>query len=293
MNPESISQPQEESNDYDALYEEAQNLVVDVPEGLPGGNSRADFEERINDAVDAAELLTVISRIKDFKARRAGILHTSFTGSTYLLEHPEEFSEVKSAVDAVREYSDNPKNSLGRGNIAEVYLNPNFEHVCAKIIHNMGEYRKQNSVALETGYLEDLAALDVDGVRTPHPYGYIEDINLRGIVMERLRAVSIDHLALGRRSILEPKEVDPQAIMKKIVRYLDAIHDLKIYHGDLHSGNIMISIDPPHHPYIIDFGLAKKVYFSEELRGEPEHDKSFLGEVGSKLRTWRANLDRY
>ncbi len=269
-------------------YDDAYRLLEDLPTGLPAGE---DLRSRVDIALPE-ELPEIIKRIHDIRDQRAAILHKTFIGSRYLQAHPEEFTEVRHAVDAVREYSDNQSNRLGSGRVAEVYKNPNFSHVCAKVVRNMTRYRTENSVDVETGFLEDLADLNVDGARTPHPYGFIEDINLRAIVMERLHAISVDDLTSRRAHILFSEEFDPARFVGTLSRYVEAMHDLGIYHGDLHEGNVMVSINAPHTPYVIDFGLSKKIYFSEEVKDEPEKDRRFLPQISAKLKAWRENIDK-
>lgn len=151
---------------------------------------------------------------------------------------------------------------IGVGNNAIVYSLTGFDSFCVKKIN---KYPKVviNSLDEEAEFQQEVFNL---GIPTPRYFKKLRHKETRQeyMVMER-----IDGFSLG--DILENPEDDKfssilqnynhEYFFKKLTSMIQTLHENKIYHRDLHSGNIMITKDGE--PIIIDWGAASKEYLTD------------------------------
>jgi serine/threonine protein kinase len=118
----------------------------------------------------------------------------------------------------------------------------------------------------EASYLSRARAVDPEGpVKIPRPDARME---IRGkeegdgfevtddfevLLMETMDAVSVDDLITKRE--LPPEGFDHERFCLEIQAFLDSMHSDRLYHRDLHAGNVMIERGTGR-PVIIDFGRS-------------------------------------
>lgn len=153
---------------------------------------------------------------------------------------------------------------LGSGQTADVftYRSPFFqERVCCKII-NKDRQKPINDLETEFDILQRAREA---GVRVPKPLAHIRDSkkNKEYLLMQRIRGRTLtEYFNSPQRKFFLKEEY--HAWRTELARMIKLLHNANIYHRDLHIGNVMIG-DDAGELYIIDFGQAKQVIFSEEM----------------------------
>jgi serine/threonine protein kinase len=154
---------------------------------------------------------------------------------------------------------------LGDGRTASVCFCGANNELCLKI------YKKPEQItevsfylppAKEKDFLDDLKNLGTR-VRVPDALAVFEsdsgDKNF--LAMETLPAVSIDDVLQGRAEL--PEKFDLVSFQKDLIDFIEKMHQQRIYHRDLHEGNIMID-KMTGQAYVIDFGAATEFYGEAE-----------------------------
>lgn len=182
-------------------------------------------------------------------------------------------------------------NELGYGNAAYVYDSSIETNLCIKRIRQeeIKKYPYMNTLEEESQFLVDVASLveEGDDIIVPEPALFIHSEKIETITQKNLRGELVtfpkrireDVLAMDRingssfEDILNPKEekfrkelpenFDYKIFFEKLKKFIIKMNEKGIYHQDLHAGNIMIDFETGN-PVIIDFGLAKKRFSSEE-----------------------------
>lgn len=90
---------------------------------------------------------------------------------------------------------------------------------------------------------------------------------IHGLYFARMQY--IDGISLSDFLLGVPEFLYRYIILKKILNTVQAVYDMGLYHGDLHSGNILIA---DNEPYIIDFGTS---IFSGKIDSQ-ERDCEYL-----------------
>ncbi len=167
---------------------------------------------------------------------------------------------------------------VGRGSIAKVVslkIPEGHKMLCAKFTDTDRKFGTinyseklnvspfHNDVKAEAGFLDDLQMVD-SAVSVPEPYYFFEK-KFTGaepegqeriksfLVMEQLNAVSFDDVFEGRSEL--PETFSPDDFFRQLDDFIAAMHSRKVYHRDLHEGNVMIDI-PSGRPRVVDFGSA-------------------------------------
>ena len=188
--------------------------------------------------------------------------------------------EEKRAVDYLKHLSSvmqNGDNFLDNGGAARVYTLPNQSSSCFKVMKNRhkaadsSRYDLGVSPAQEFSFLEKVRGLEEEGCRAPVAEMCIESGDSAVIVMERLNAVSLQHIINGKHDL--PEGFDYDRFFSALEKYIDALHKQKrIVHKDLHARNVMVDSDTGL-PYVIDFGRSRStVKDSEEIAEIHEED---------------------
>jgi len=162
-------------------------------------------------------------------------------------------SESSAIVERIKKKINDPKNSLGKGNVAEVFMLG--ELYCCKYIYNLKLHSKQNDISDEISIQNDAAKIDPSGpVRVPMPH-YKRIVNGHPVfVMERINGLTLRE-AVEKNEL--PDNFDPESFFKSLADFIKKMNDQGIHHRDIHPGNVMIDWKTGN-PVIIDFGLSKR-----------------------------------
>jgi serine/threonine protein kinase len=169
----------------------------------------------------------------------------------------------------IAELIKNFDSKLGEGQTAEVHALESDEDLCCKII-NIAEGTAEvpfNPPALEMRFLAKLTGLT--DARVPKPHCAVScdsqvirealdfKFGMKLLFMEKLNAVSVRDVLRKREKM--PAGFDYPTFFSKLSAFLEKMHDLRVYHRDLHDGNIMIDRETGE-PYVIDFGSAAESF---------------------------------
>ncbi len=183
------------------------------------------------------------------------------TGEGRHFEVIKRFLEQKNedAILECLETMDKKKKSISVGKNAEVFAvedEPMFENLCVKKVAKLPKV-KINGIESEFEFQEEVNNI---GIRTPRNIMVVRNTDTREefIIMERIKGHSIGDITDLRSNIFVKDTYNHEAFFKELKEMVDKMHERRIYHRDLHSGNVMIGDDG--HPVIIDFGAATYGY---------------------------------
>lgn len=182
---------------------------------------------------------------------------------------------IKGHQEEIDELLNDTEKGLGEGRTARVCF-LNNEEVCIKIYKKPIEIKDVDFYLpprKEKDFQDNLRFINTK-TRVPKVYACYEN-NEDGhsfLMMETLKAVSIDDILEGRAKL--PENFDLDLFEKELEYFIEMMHKNNIYHRDLHEGNIMIDNETGL-PYVIDFGAASK-FVGHIERGErgPYHQRS-------------------
>lgn len=141
---------------------------------------------------------------------------------------------------------------IGAGKTANVCVLENYPSRCYKII-NKKEGLK-NRAAREAEFLDELAK---KGISVPRPICSVQSEENDYIIMEKIDGYSIEQIINNDMLDFFPDDFNFEKFFKNLKSEINKMHDLDIYHGDLHFGNIMIRIVSGEAiPVLIDFGSS-------------------------------------
>ncbi len=161
--------------------------------------------------------------------------------------------------------------SLGLGRTAEVFGSESDTRICYKVIHSREYY--VNDVEKEGEFLSEVSEIQADGVRTPKPFYSVKYGEYHALVMERLDAVSVQDILDKKASL--PVNFNFADFFKRLSSFLKEMNSQKIYHRDIHTGNVMIDNNTGR-PCVIDFGCSKRARLGSE---DPYKKEGKMGNV--------------
>ncbi len=180
------------------------------------------------------------------------------------------------------EYIKLNQQELGKGRAAAVIVFPNKEY-CVKAVFDKSLEFSYNDIYMEHEMQEE--ARDA-GVRTPKVIASaVSESKDPYLIMEEIDGFSLRAIIDGNKKL--PDGFDEEKFWKDLDLEIKKLHDAKIYHRDLHAGNIMIDYETCL-PVIIDYGHAKHKYGQEDIYLEEnyplpnEHTKFKSDEVRAK-----------
>ncbi len=218
----------------------------------------------------------------------------SQSGKYYL--NQEIMKEITENLVKIRERVETLKNKaenfLGKGSVAEVYSSGRNGKTCFKLIFNFNEYQKGNDLEEEMNFLDEVVQLgEIAGVRVPMPFYFWTEKEFCFLVMEKLEAVSLEDVFKRKASL--PDNFNEEDFFKSLEEFVKTLHEKKkIHHRDLHEGNVMIDLVTGK-PRVIDFGLARFIYFDEEkerdLRGKKSgvNDFEMIKKLKKEMKKFR------
>ncbi len=192
--------------------------------------------------------------IEDFPSKTQG-----FEVKKRFLENKNE----QAVIECLNELESNKK-SIGYGHNAEVFIAEGVEvlkEFCVKKMLKLPKV-KINSVEAEFDFQEEVNNL---GIKTPRNVMMVKNKTTTEeyIIMERVNGHSIGDILdpHNREAILSEGYVH-EDFFKKLQAMVKKMHDNRIYHRDLHKGNVMINENGE--PVIIDFGAATHGYGDDD-----------------------------
>jgi len=144
---------------------------------------------------------------------------------------------------------------IGEGKTAKVYICEKDPWSCYKIIST--SYYPRLKVDQEMKFMDEAIKL---GIRVPLPIFSIIDGNMESLAMERVNGQSIKEIIEDDLGL--PENFDLEKFFTELNDFLRVLHTNRIYHRDLHNGNVMV--DDKGNPWIIDFGDAARAFSEEE-----------------------------
>ncbi len=268
---------QEENEDYDEKFD----FLLEQLELVGLGSKKDEIEDNLIDEIYENKTKTIKEACAELeniiKKRKESMLY--LRAGISITEKNQKVIETRLNLVENIDYSTLDQTLfLGSGNIARVYKLSDMPGLCVKKIVNDSAYVRENSVAQEGKFLNDLSEFEVEGVRTPHILNTISGGGLTVIVMEELDAVNFELAANGKAHI--PENFDFEDYFKRLHAYVTAMHKEKgIAHKDLAPRNIMIC-NKTGRPFVIDFGRSE--YLADSKNQQLSCDKDFAGIEVSK-----------
>ncbi len=201
---------------------------------------------------------------------------------------------------------------IGDGGDAYVVVSKNEinnypPEICYKFAKQEKTPRGRNAMAQEAEIQGEFyaAARSMNDTRigVPMPFYVTEMGNDKMIAMEKLPAKSVDDILRGKGYI--PDWLDIDAFCNELLVFIEVLHEKKLYHRDMHPGNIMIrqSDTPPDDGkwgYMIDFGLSgygiegmdpyRKQRAGETFTYSP--DDAIINSIRHTLKAYRNRLNK-
>jgi tRNA A-37 threonylcarbamoyl transferase component Bud32 len=205
-----------------------------------------------------------VAKLKKIAVSRQNILDNPTIEYVGTVEYEIEQEQAINFVRNVRMAKSNPDNFLGNGAVADVCslgkINNGANPICAKFIINNDRYGEGNDIRKETFFNDLLRDLEIAGVRAPKPLYIISTHDLKFLVMEEFVATNFKRIlekqtTKGIKDEL-PENFNLDEFFSNLKKYLEEIHKMGIYHGDIALRNIMVDRETSR-PRLIDFGKAK------------------------------------
>jgi serine/threonine protein kinase len=146
---------------------------------------------------------------------------------------------------------------IGEGRTAKILVIREGSKTCLKVISE--KEISCNSVEEEMRFSDLLSS---KGFKVPRPVCAINSDKNDYFFMEAIQGFSLRDL-IEKDLISElPQNFDFKKFFASLRLMIEGMHDEKIYHRDLHDGNVMI--DKEGEPVVIDFGDAIELKLSSE-----------------------------
>jgi tRNA A-37 threonylcarbamoyl transferase component Bud32 len=193
---------------------------------------------------------------------------------------PVIIEEILDTDRVIKNTFGDPNYFEGNGRVAEVYRIPTAPHLCVKYVKDQAAYNEGNHLRKEEGFLCDLRAHKVEGVRTPIPYFLrIHPSEGHSYGMERINGKSLSQM-LERQAenvdlIRIAKGMDKKETLERLTKYIKSLHQtFKITHGDLFLRNLML--DKAGNFFVIDFGKSEVEEIGQDHEMRRNSDMALL-----------------
>jgi len=257
MESPELSQNQEEN-----LDEQIENLLTEAENLLPA-NLKKQYEEKYENAETDQEVKGILNKLQSALEHRKNNL----TDKMPEIENEiiskkcteEELKQIRNQIESLQEkINKGSMPSLGEGRVAEVFSGWESSPFCFKIIKKEKEainiYRTENNIKRESELLQEVSQkIDIEGVRVPKFHYYQANSEMHFMVMENLDAITLEEAMKKRENF--PPGFDAEKFFTSLENFVKELNQNRIYHKDLHKGNIMVDKNDGT-CYVIDFGTA-------------------------------------
>lgn len=153
---------------------------------------------------------------------------------------------------------------LGFGRAGRVVASVSDPDICYKVLYPKDKLPLEtNPISVEADIQDEIASMgEIDGVRAPRVFMFVEHDSVQAIRMERLEADSLDDLLNGRAEW--PPSFNCERFFSSLQTFLEHMHANDYYHRDLHLGNVMVDRSTGN-PRVIDFGAAARKYLDDDI----------------------------
>src|SRR6056297_1322665 len=179
----------------------------------------------------------------------------------------EKLKQIKKEIEKIKEKIENGEiTCLGEGRVAQVFPGEEDPFLCIKIIKEEKDainiYNTENNIIDEIKIQEEVEKkVKINNARVPKPYYAQYYKNFHFIVMENLEAVTLKEVLESPDSL--PENFDYEKFFVGLEEFVKKLNENKIFHRDLHEGNIMIDKNNGN-CYIIDLGTAIRSFNEDE-----------------------------
>ncbi len=184
--------------------------------------------------------------------------------------HIKEKEKWVNLIKTMFEDMNRENERLGAGRTAEAVLTDN--EACLKVV-NKARVRKEripitNQVHQEIEYLEKLndeEFLKRAGINqqiAPLPIMSTEENGYGFLLMEKISGNSLQDILDKKNTDFDSTKVSWEKFFEKLEEIVNKLNNARLFHRDLHAGNIMINED--HNPILIDFGSSYESFYSED-----------------------------
>ncbi len=189
----------------------------------------------------------------------------------------ENFVDIEKDVLARIEEIKKGECIIGKGKTAEVFVCEKDPWLCFKIIST--SYYPRLNVDQEMKFMDRAIQL---GIRTPKPLFCMNHGGMEVLAMERVNGYTVKEIIEGNLDL--PSDFDLEIFFQELSKFIEKMHNNRIYHRDFHEGNVMI--DKNGKPWIIDFGDARFAFSEEEA-----YSSSFVNPNTRKMETMKYTSD--
>lgn len=158
---------------------------------------------------------------------------------------------------------------IARGGMGIIYKarQMDLDRVVALKTLRQEELRKPDAAARFRGEAQAVAQLRHPNIVAVHEVGHVQGIEY--FTMEFIEGLPLDRLILRER-FGEQRAVE---VVTPIAEALEYAHRQNVVHRDLKPGNIIL--DPEGTPFLVDFGIAKRI----DKRLERDDEEDLLGSI--------------
>ncbi|MDD3487439.1 MAG: phosphotransferase [Candidatus Moranbacteria bacterium] len=168
-----------------------------------------------------------------------------------------ETEEIELEIINLLESLRNGGERIGRGRTADIYISEKNPQICYKIIERRHVF--YNFVEIEKKFLEKAREIDV---RVPVPIFSYRKGEYEVLAMERIGGFSVEDVLFNEIEL--PENFNIEFFFRELQKMTDTLHRNRIYHRDLHEGNVIIEKNG--YPCVIDFGSAKNAFSEEDSK---------------------------
>lgn len=257
-----MESPESSQNWEINLDEQIENLLAEAENLLPE-NLRKQYEEKYENAETDQEVKQILNQLqsalehrKNISADKMPVIEDEIVSDKCT---PEELEQIKKQIETLQEKinkGDMP--SLGEGRVAEVFSGWEDSPFCFKIIKKEKDainiYKTENNIKRESELLQEVSQkINVKGARVPKFHYYQANSEIHFMVMENLNAITLEEAMKKRNNF--PSDFDAEKFFDSLEKFVTELNKNRIYHKDLHKGNIMVDKNDGT-CYVIDFGTA-------------------------------------
>ena len=183
--------------------------------------------------------------------------------------HKDVFNKI---IDATLSDLEKKCINIGDGKTAEVKIFEEKNSICLKMVD--GVKTKKNNVFLKNTVNDEIEFLDklsdtkflnsigITKKIVPKPMFSRQDTRYGALFEEKIKGMTLEDLIKDDLFDKLPKNFDWNVYFSKLEDIVAKLNKAKIFHRDLHEGNIFI--DETGEPILVDFGDAYESFLTDE-----------------------------